>query len=62
MSGKSVKRSKRVMRKVANEVYSSQHLQIIRGYIDGIIELKFRSRLKVCWTIFCGKNPFGRGE
>ena len=59
MSGKSVKRSKRAMRKVAQEVYSKQHLSIIQGYIDGIIDLPFRKRLKVCFAIFKKRNPFG---
>ena len=58
MSGKSIKRNKRAMRKVATEVYSKQHLEIIRGYIDGIIDLPFRKRLKVCLAILNKRNPF----
>ena len=59
MSGSSIKKSRRVMRKTAQEVYSKQHLEIIRGYIDGIIGLKFKSRFKVCWYILTKRNPFG---
>ena len=60
MSGSSIKKNRRAMKKVAKEVYSRQHLTIIRGYIDGIIDLSWRKRLKVCFAIFKKRNPFGK--
>jgi ATP-dependent Lon protease len=60
MSGSSVKKHRKVMQKAAKEVYSKQHLSIIRGYIDGIIDLPWRKRRKVCWAIMKKRNPFGK--
>lgn len=62
MSGSSIKKSRKTMRKVAEEVTQKNHLQIIRNYIDGINGLVWYRRLKVCWAIFCKKNPFGKGK
>lgn len=62
MSGSSVKKYRRTIRKVAGDVARDQHLETIRNYIDGIIGLSWNKRLKVCFAIFCKKNPFGKGD
>ena len=55
MGQRNIKRTRRIAREVA----TGQHLTAIRNYIEGIIELPFRKRLKVCWYIFRKQNPFG---
>lgn len=43
----------------ANAAAQNAHIEIIRNYIDGIIELKFKARFKVCFYILRKINPFG---
>jgi len=54
-----IKKVRKIAKETAKKYALDQHLVTIRQYIDGIIELPYWKRQKVCRAIMKKHNPFG---
>lgn len=54
-----IKKARKIARETARQYALDTHLETIRQYIDGIIELPYWKRRKVCRAIMKKQNPFG---
>ena len=59
MGQRNIKKTRKIARETAQQYALDTHLETIRQYIDGIIELPYWKRRRVCRSIMKKHNPFG---